>query len=65
MNTGKLLIDFVTVFAATLVVSVILTLLWNSIFHGTTTIDWETSFRFTIVFGIILAWIEARRNMVK
>lgn len=22
--------------------------------------DWETSFRFTIIFGIILAWVKAR-----
>jgi hypothetical protein len=54
MNIKKLLVDFVTVFAVTLIVSVIVTLLWNLIVDGASTIDWETSFRFAILFGIIL-----------
>ena len=62
MNIKKLLVDFVTVFAVTLVVCVIVTLLWNLIFQGASTIDWETSFRFAIVLGIILPWIETRRR---
>ena len=62
MNIKKLLVDFVTVFAVSLIVSVIVTLLWNLIVHGTSTIDWETSFRFAILFGIILPWIETRRS---
>jgi hypothetical protein len=62
MNIKRLLVDFVTVFAVTLIVSVIVTLLWDLIVHGTSTIDWETSFRFAILFGIILPWIETRRS---
>ena len=65
MNIKTLLVDFVTVFAVTLVVSVIVTLLWNLIVHGASTIDWEASFRFAIVFGIILPWIETRRSKEK
>lgn len=65
MNIKRLLIDFVTVFGVTLIVSVIVTLLWNLIVHRTSTIDWETSFRFAIVFGIILTWIEMRRSKQK
>jgi len=61
MNIKRLLIDFVTVFAVTFIVTGIVTLLWNLIFHGASTIDWETSFRFAIVFGIIFSWIETRR----
>lgn len=60
MNIKALLIEFVTVFAVALVVTAIVTLLWNLIFHGTTTIDWETSFRFAIVLGVVLSWIETR-----
>ena len=52
--------DFVTVFAVSLIVYVIVTLLWNLIVHGASTIDWETSFRFAILFGIILPWIKTR-----
>jgi hypothetical protein len=65
MNIKKLLVDSVTVFAISLIVLVIVTLLWNLIFHGASTIDWETSFRFAIVFGIIFPWIETRRSKEK
>ncbi len=65
MNIKKLLVDFVTVFAVSLIVSVIVTLLWNLIVHGTSTIDWETSFRFAILFGILLSWMETRRSKEK
>jgi len=62
MSIKKLLVDFVTVFAVSLIVSIIVTLLWNLIVHGASTIDWETSFRFAILFGIILPLIETRRS---
>jgi hypothetical protein len=65
MNIKKLLVDFVTVFAVSLIVSVIVTLLWNLIVHGASTIDWEASFRFAILFGIIFSWIETRRGKEK
>jgi hypothetical protein len=65
MNVKKLLVDFVTVFAVTLIVSVIVTLLWNLIVLGASTIDWESSFRLAILFGIILSWIETRRSKEK
>lgn len=62
MNIKKLLVDFVTVFAVSLIVFVIVTLLWNLIAHGAGTIDWGKSFGFAIGFGIILSWIETRRS---
>ncbi len=65
MNIKKLLVDFVTVFAVTLIVSVIVTLLWNLFVHGASTIDWEASLRFAILFGIIFAWLETRRSKEK
>jgi hypothetical protein len=65
MNIKKLLVDFVTVFAVTLIICALVTLIWNFIVHGTSTIDWETSFRFAIVFGIIFPWMEARRSKQK
>jgi hypothetical protein len=65
MNIKRLLTDFVTVFAVTLIVSVIVTSLWNLIVHRALTIDWETSVRFAILFGIVLSWIETRRSKEK
>ena len=69
MNLKKLLIGFVTMFALTLVVSVIVNFLWNFVFHGTATVDWETSFRLAIIlgiiFGIALPWREERERTEK
>ena len=62
MNIKKVLVEALTVFSATLIVTVVVTLLWNLILHRTSTIDWETSFRFAILLGIILPWIETRRR---
>ena len=57
----RLLIHSAAVFAVTLIVSVLVTLLLNLIVHGTSIIDWETSFRSAFLFAIIFPWIEARR----
>jgi hypothetical protein len=62
MNIKKLLVVFVTAFAVTLTVSAIVTLLWNFIVHGASTVDWEPSFRIATVFGIILSLIGTRRS---
>ncbi len=65
MNIKNLGVDFVTVFAVTLVTTAIVTFLWNIIGHGESTIDWETSFRLAIIFGIILTWVKSRQNKEK
>ena len=66
MNIRKLVVGFVTVFAVTLIVSAIVTLLWNLIVQGASSIDWDTSFRSAIVFSIIiLPWIATRRSKCK
>jgi hypothetical protein len=62
MNIKRLLVGFVTAFAVSLLVSAIVTLLWNVIVHGTSTVDWEASFRFAMVFGILLPVVGTRRS---
>ena len=64
MTIKKLIVDSLTVFAVTLIVCAIVTLLGNLIVHGASSIDWETSFRFAILFGIIVPWIETRRSNI-
>jgi len=64
-NIKKILIDFVVVFALTLVVSAIVTFLWNLIRHGVGTIEWETAFRLAIIIGIVLTWIRVREKKEK
>jgi hypothetical protein len=65
MNIKKLIVYFVTVFGVTLIVSIIVTLLFNLILHGANTIDWDTSIRFATVFGITFSWLgnEGTRRM--
>ena len=65
MNIKKLFVEFVTMFAVTLVTTAIVTFLWNFIGHGESSIDWETSFRLAIIFGIILTWVKPRQNKEK
>ena len=62
MDIKKLLLGFITVFAVTLSVSAIVTLLGNFIVHGASTVDWEASFGFATLFGIILSWLGTRRS---
>jgi hypothetical protein len=60
MSFKQLGTEFVTVFAIALGTSVIVTLLWNFIGHGEIAIDWETSFLFAVLFGIIQLRIKSR-----
>jgi hypothetical protein len=65
MNIKKLTVEFATVFAVTLVTTALVTFLWNLIGHGTSAVDWETSFRFATIFGIILTWAKSRETKEK
>lgn len=65
MNIKKLVVEFFTVFTVALVITAIVTFLWNIIGHGASIIDWETSFRFAIIFGIILTWAKLRESKGK
>jgi hypothetical protein len=65
MNIKKLVVEFVTVFSVALVITAIVTFLWNIIGHGASVIDWETSFRFAVIFGVILTWAKSRESNEK
>jgi hypothetical protein len=60
MNIKKLVIEFGTVFAVALAITALVTLLWSLIVHGAGAIDWDNSFRFAILFGIIVTWVRSR-----
>ena len=62
MGIKGALVEFAAVFAVALVITVIVTALWNLIVHGAVRIDWETSFRLAILFGVIVPWMEMRRR---
>lgn len=56
----RLFVEFVTVFAVALVTTAMVTFLWSLIGHGAGVIDWETSFRLVLIFGVILTWVKSR-----
>ena len=62
MDLKKTIIGFIRVLAISLLVTIGVTFLWNLVFHGTTKVDWETSFRFAILLGIILPIANSRKN---
>lgn len=55
MNLKKTARLFITAFTITLWVTVGVSFLWNLVFHRVAAIDWETSFRFATVLGIIIS----------
>jgi hypothetical protein len=65
MNIKQSLTDFVVFFAVTLVVTIVVTFLWNFLVHGSPLVDWETSFRLAIIFGIVLPLVKAREYTSK
>ncbi len=62
MELKKILIGFITFFTITLIVTVGVTYIWSLIFHDVASIDWETSFRLAIIFGIVFSIIEAKKK---
>ena len=62
MNLKTFLVDFVTAFAVTVIVSAFVTSLSNLIVHGESTVNWEASFRYAALFGIVLSSIGTRRR---
>jgi hypothetical protein len=51
--------EFGALFAVALVTTVIVTFLWNLLGHRASTTEWETSFRFAIIFGITLTGVKS------
>ncbi len=63
MDLKKNATKFITVFVVTFLVSLGVTFLWDLVFHGIKTVDWETSFRFAIVLGIIFPIISSNKRI--
>jgi hypothetical protein len=55
----RFIIDVVSTFAVALAASAVVTFLWNLVFSGSPSVDWETSFRFAIILGVVLPLSQA------
>jgi len=62
MNIKQSLLDFSIVFVVTLVVTVVVTFLWNLLFHNSAIVDWEISFYFAFVLGIVIPLVQKRKK---
>lgn len=62
MNMTKFAIEASMIFSIVLVVSVIVTFLFNLIVHGLGAIDWESAFRISLILGVALPWIHRREK---
>ena len=62
MKFKQRLVDFTLVFIVTFAVTVAVTFLWNLLIHANALVDWETSFRLAIIFGIVLPLVKVREN---
>jgi len=58
MKVWKFIRQFATIFIVVFPVTLAVSYLYNLIAHGTTVVDWETAFRFAIIFGIIFPLME-------
>jgi len=65
MTNIKLTFEFGFVFAITLISAAMVTFLWNFIGHGESAVDWETSIRIAIIFGIVMTWLKSRETKEK
>lgn len=54
--------SFFTLSALSLVASAAVSYLYNLLIHGAGLVDWQTSFRFSILFGLVLTWIRNSRG---
>ncbi|MFO7980327.1 MAG: hypothetical protein R6V00_05780 [Candidatus Aminicenantes bacterium] len=51
-------VNFIIIFLITFVVAAVVSLLYGWIAHGEPQIDWESSFRFAIIFAVIIPLLE-------
>jgi len=56
------LAEFALTFATTLLVSTVVTFVWNLATRAKVAVEWEPSFALAIVLGIALPLVHSRRN---
>jgi hypothetical protein len=65
MNIREVAVGFLSTAAIVLVVSLSVTALYNVLVHGGGGVDWETSIRLALIFGItfpVIRAVEARKK---
>ena len=58
MKIFKFIRDFAITLVIVFITSMIVSFLYSLIVHGSGSIDWEASFRFAVIFGIVFPTIR-------
>ncbi|MHC1738923.1 MAG: hypothetical protein AB9882_13035 [Ignavibacteriaceae bacterium] len=58
MKFTEFVINFVIIFVITFLVSSVVSFLYNQLVHSETLWEWETSFRFSIILGIVIPLVN-------
>jgi hypothetical protein len=53
MNYRRIGQSFVVYFVLVFIVNALVTFLYNTLLHGTGLVDWESSLRFAVIFGVV------------
>jgi len=62
MSARKWAVEIGFAFATTLLVSMVVTFVWNLATRAEVAVDWETSFVMAVVLGVALPLARARRS---
>lgn len=65
MNFKQMAVGFVSTGLITFVVSLVVTWVYNAIAHGGGMVDWDTSVRLALIFGITLPAVRALEGKKK
>lgn len=66
MHGRSWFVDFIVTFVITFIVTLLVTLFWSLIADGSAVLDWGTSFRFAIIFGVVIPllgrWGQSKKD---
>ena len=65
MKLNNLIADFVITFVITFFVSAAVTFLYNLLIHDQNLVEWATSVKLALIFGITLPWLRHRERSRK
>ena len=65
MKLKRAMKSFTMIFSIAFLVCTGVNFLWNLLFHGMSSVDWNVSFSTAFTLGVILTWTQERGNPVQ
>lgn len=64
MKTGDFIVRFLLTFGVALIANILITVCWNYFVNGKgLLIDWETSFRISLLLAIVIPLAQIKRKL--